>query len=122
MAVVACGLAELAERQIVFAPVLVLRQRMSERPSLLKSQRGATMVTRPDMPTPPAPPCTWQKKRTAPGTRNVTVDDHAALLGLPLPPTPSQPLAQRKDVMDPGSDVTLWKPPLLWNVTVSPTA
>src|SRR6478672_942792 len=80
------------------------------------------MVILPDMPTPPAPPCTWQKKRTAPGTRNVTVEDQAALLGLPLPPTPSQPLAHRNDVMEPGSDITLWKPPLLWNVTVSLTA
>jgi hypothetical protein len=31
-------------------------------------------------------------------------------------------LAQRKDVSEPGSDIALWNPPLLWNVTVSPTA
>src|SRR5688572_23290676 len=38
----ACGVAELAERQITFLPSLLLRQRTSDRPSPLKSPMPAT--------------------------------------------------------------------------------
>src|SRR5687768_7998893 len=55
-----------------------------------------------------------------PAVGKVTVADQAAPLGLPFPPAPSQPLAQRKAVTDPGSEVTLWVPPPFLNVTVSP--
>ena len=51
-----------------------------------------------------------------------TVADHDALLKFPFPPAPSQPLAHRNDVTEPGSDTTLWNPPPLRNVTVSPAA
>ena len=58
-----------------------------------------------------------------PALLKVTVADQLALLGLPLPPAPSQPLAQRKLVTAPGSERALCRPPpLLRKVTVSPTA
>jgi hypothetical protein len=42
--------------------------------------------------------------------------------GVPSPvPTPSQPFAQRKVIGAPTSEMTLWNPPSLMKVTVSPT-
>src|SRR5687768_15962659 len=55
-----------------------------------------------------------------PAVGRETTADHDKLLKSPFPPAPSQPLAQRKDVTDPGSDTTLCVPPPFWNVTVSP--
>ena len=50
---------------------------------------------------------------------NVTVAFHTVALGLPSPPSASQPRAQRNE---PSSAATLWKPlPTLVKVTVSPT-
>src|SRR5690242_19663690 len=55
-----------------------------------------------------------------PAVGKLTVADQSAPLTLPFPPAPSQPLAQRKVVTDPGSEATLWLPPPFLNVTVSP--
>src|SRR5688572_24977094 len=55
-----------------------------------------------------------------PGLLKVTVADQDPLLTSPSPPAPSHPFAQRKLVTDPGLDTTLWMPPPLRKVTVSP--
>src|SRR5690349_4038298 len=70
------------------------------------------------VPVMPIEPCTSQWKPIVPAAVSVIVELQLLPLGLPLPPLPSQPFAQRNE---PSSAATLCVPPLLTNVTVSPT-